>query len=224
MADRNTSKYAVSLDMVSVVRGETTLLSDVSLQVAYGEKVLIFGRNGAGKTTLLKTILGLFMPTNGTVWVLGHQVGTKAWHKKRRHVGYVHQESIHVDFPISAFEVAEIGVAETQTSMKQRKAAVLECMKRAGCHTLRHRPYAHLSGGEKQRVSLARCLSQNPQVLLLDEPTASLDPSAKQNIMQILEHLNAEMGVTILMVSHESGFIEASNWIIREIEGGKVVA
>lgn len=215
---------AVTLERVSVVKGDTPILTDVSLHVKRSEKVLIFGRNGAGKTTLLKTILGLIPPVSGSVRVMGHAVGSTHWSRQRKHIGYVHQESVNVDFPISAYEVAEIGVCESNGTRKARLNRVTESMKKTGCYALRHRTYATLSGGEKQKVSLARCLCQNPRILLLDEPVASLDPGAKNNVIHILENLNAELGVTILLVSHDRSLIEEYHWVTREIEMGKLKA
>ena len=148
-------------------------------------------------------------------------VGSRQWYRERRRIGYVHQESIQVDFPISAYEVAEIGVASVRLGRKQRRKRVHEAMELTGCYPLRHRPYSMLSGGEKQKVSLARCVCQAPRILVLDEPTSSLDPKSKEEITALLESLNRTLGVTVLMVSHDITHIDEKSWAMSEMVGGR---
>ena len=211
---------AIVVSALSVRRGDTTILNEIDLSVAHGRRVLVFGRNGAGKTTLLKVILGLIRPSSGQVRVLGMDVGGRHWYRERHRIGYLHQESINVDFPISAYEVAEIGVASVRRGRRQRRERVHAAMKLTGCYSLRSRPYSTLSGGEKQKVSLARCVCQAPRILVLDEPTSSLDPKSKEEITALLESLNQTLGVTVLMVSHDTTHIDEQSWAMSEMVGG----
>ena len=94
-------------------------------------------------------------------------------------------------------------------------------MKQTGCFSNRKQPYTTLSGGEKQKVSLARCLSQKPDLLLLDEPTSSLDPKSKEEIQIILEELNRSRGITLLMVSHDLAQIRREGWGLKSLSQGQ---
>jgi len=197
-----------------------SILHDLSFSVSCGERVIVAGPNGAGKTTLLKVILGLQRWSAGTLRVLGAPVGTREWSRHRRRVGYVNQEAISVDFPFSGREVVEIGVCALPVTARVKRERVQEAMSAVGCTHLQHRMYARLSGGEKQKLSLARCLSQDPSVLLLDEPTSSLDPVSRREVMDILHDLNERRGLTVVMVSHDSQVLAETSWRIERMEAG----
>jgi zinc transport system ATP-binding protein len=218
---RGANGAPIHLDSVTVLLGRRTVLESLSLSVLEGEKVMILGRNGAGKTTLLKTILGLVKPVSGTAGVLGSPVGSRSWSSLRRYVGYVHQESVPTDFPISALEVVEIGAGGHR---RERGGNVAAAMMKTGCHHLRNQLFGTLSGGEKQKVSLARCLCQKPRILLLDEPTASLDLDSKEELSKLLEDLNRDLAITILMVSHELYLFRRSGWRVVQLKSGKIAA
>jgi len=213
---------AIVLDHVSVELGQHRILNNLSATINRGERLLITGDNGAGKTTLLKTVLGLVTPMGGTVHVLGSVVGSKEWLSQRRRVGYLNQEFAATDFSITAYEVAEIGASEVPVSRKRRREIVLDAMHTTGCLDLKSRPYAVLSGGEKRKVALARCLSQRAEVLLLDEPTSFLHPDSKAEILSILEKLSHSNGITLLMVSHDSVGKGLYDWSRGELLGGQL--
>ena len=212
---------AILLDEITVRLDGRRVLNMLSLTVNRGDRVLITGRNGAGKTTLLRTLLGFLQAETGAVELFGTPVGSRQWLSTRRRLGYVNQESVKADLPISAFEVAEIGACELPLSRTKRKETVQEAMEQTGCFTIRKQPYSSLSGGEKQKVSLARCLSQKPDLLLLDEPTSSLDPRSKEDILLILEELNRSREITMLMVSHDLAQIEREGWILKGLSQGQ---
>jgi len=188
--------------------------------VACGERLIVAGPNGAGKTTLLKAILGMMKATAGRILVLGHAVGSRDWARGRRRVGYVNQESVQVDFPVSGREVVEIGTSTLALGRAERKQRIEEEMAAVGCSHLRGRMYARLSGGEKQKLSLARCLCQDPQLLLLDEPTSSLDPRSRSELMELLKNLSEKRRITMVMVSHDAQVLSEPAWKIRHIEAG----
>ena len=212
----------IAIRSLSVSLAGTGILQDLDVDFEKGSRSLIAGENGAGKTTLLRTILGFLPYQQGSITVLGTEVGSNRYRKMRRIVGYVEQERARSDFPSTAFEVASIGACELPIGKQERHDTVLSAMNLAGCGHLAHRPYADLSGGEKQRVAIARCLSQKAEVLLLDEPSSSLDPSAREGILHLIEQLNEENGITILMVCHDERSASRDGWIQYRLTGGAI--
>jgi ABC-type Mn2+/Zn2+ transport system ATPase subunit len=210
----------IRVENLSIQRDATFILRALSLSVDCGERLIVAGPNGAGKTTLVKTILGLVRATSGSVSVLGTAVGSREWLRIRSRIGYVHQESVSVDFPVSGREVVEIGVCMLREGRGEKRRRVRAAMDAAGCAHLEDRMYARLSGGEKQKLSIARCLCQDPKVLLLDEPTSALDPASRAELMGLLHDLNERRGITILMVSHDSQVLTGLDWRIERLEEG----
>ena len=223
---------------VSLTYDSRTILEAIDAEFQAGSRTIIVGENGAGKTSLLKIALGLIEPSAGTVNLFGERPGARSMLSSRRRAGYVHQESVDVDFPICAYEVVSIGVAASRESRRVRSRIIDEAMARTGCGGIADRPFRVLSGGEKQRVSIARCLCQKPSLLVLDEPFASLDPDACRGILDLLENFQSD--ITIVMVSHQLadlGFVSSSGsdggvgpnndevaqrWRILRLEGGKL--
>jgi ABC-type Mn2+/Zn2+ transport system ATPase subunit len=203
-----------------VVRDGREILHGLSLSVACGERIIIAGPNGAGKTTFLKVLLGLVHGAVGEVSVLGELLGSREWARGRRKVGYVNQESTQVDFPMTGREVVEIGVCTLPLRREEKKRRVDESMSAVGCAHLSRRMYARLSGGEKQKLSLARCLCQDPDLLLLDEPTSALDPDSRSELMTLLLQLNEKRGLTVLMVSHDAQVLSWPGWRLEHMEAG----
>ena len=213
----------VRIENMTVAAESNIVLENLDLEVHAGEQLLIYGANGAGKTTLLKTILGLIKPLSGTVKVGDWQVGTREWKQNRMRTAYVHQENIKNNFPVSAGEVVAIGLAGSKLSSSEIAYKVEIAMRRTGCFNLFKRSYHSLSGGEKQRVSLARCLCQHARVLLLDEPTSFLDRDGKEDLLALLQELCHNEAPTILMVSHDPVWIERLSWEKKELKGGKLI-
>lgn len=183
------------------------VLKNITLSVYHTDFVGLIGPNGGGKTTLLKVLLGLLPPTRGDVRILGKNV-----HEGRRYVGYVPQ-SVEFDhaFPISVWEVARMGRLSSRGLFRRFTAEdedrVASALRRVGMLDMRKRPLAELSGGQRQRVYVARALAGEPAILLLDEPTASVDPQARTSIYEILSELNDHM--TILLISHDMNAISS---------------
>jgi ABC-type Mn2+/Zn2+ transport system ATPase subunit len=210
----------VQVRSLDVVRDGTPVLRGLTLSVSCGERLIIAGPNGAGKTTLLKVLLGLLKKSGGSAAVLGAEVGSRDWLRQRHRVGYVNQESVTVDFPVSGGEVVEIGASTLPLGWAEKRERIAAAMATVGCGQLANKMYARLSGGEKQKLSLARCLCQDPQLLLLDEPTSSLDPSSRGELMELLKTLNETRGLTVLMVSHDSQALSEKGWRIERMEAG----
>ena len=196
---------AIALRGVSFDRDGLAVLSDVDLDVARGGFLGVVGPNGGGKTTLLKLVLGLLVPTRGDVRVLG-----RAPADARRDVGYVPQfASFRRDFPISVQETVLMGrLGRTRGwgphSLRDHDAA-REAMARAEVDQLARRAVGSLSGGELQRVLIARALVAEPSLLLLDEPTASVDARLEQQIFDLMRALTERCAV--VLVSHDIGFV-----------------
>lgn len=212
------SAAAVQVRNLSVSFGPKQVLDGLSFTLGGREKCLIAGSNGAGKSTLLRILLGLLPPDSGELSVLGEELGSAGWRKLKGRVGFVNQESVKTDLPISAREVVGIGLAARSLDGRAMRS-IREAMERTGCGHLEHRSYAKLSGGEKQRVSIARCLAQRPELLLLDEPTASLDPDAREALLSLLERLE----LPVLLVTHDSELLARPLWRRETLRDGRFI-
>jgi zinc transport system ATP-binding protein len=210
----------IQIKDLHVARDGMEILRGLSFSAVYGERIIVAGPNGAGKTTLLKVLLGLIRGQSGDVNVFGAPVGSREWMRGRRRVGYVNQESTPVDFPVTGREVVEIGACTLQLKRAEKRRRVDESMSAVGCAHLSGRMYARLSGGEKQKLSLARCLCQDPDLLLLDEPTSALDPDSRSELMTLLLQLNEKRGLTVLMVSHDAEVLAWPGWRVQHMEAG----
>ena len=212
----------VLMEHVTVAAEPAIVLDDLNLELPAGEQLLIYGANGAGKTTLLKTILGLEKPLSGIIKVGDWQVGSREWKRNRMNTAYVHQENIKNTFPVSADEVVAIGLSGGKMSSSEIAYHVEIAMRRTGCFHLFKRSYHSLSGGEKQRVSLARCLCQHARVLLLDEPTSFLDQEGKEDLLVMLQELCHKETPTIIMVSHDPVWTKRLSWGKKELKEGRL--
>lgn len=191
---------AVNLSHLSFSYQETSVLKDISFDIAEGQFVGIIGPNGGGKTTLLKLVLGFIRPDAGTISVFGRSPADA-----RQYMAYVPQ-SLRFDkqFPISVEEL----VLEGRLSRlpwygcysREDKRAAMHALEKVGLADLSRRPFGSLSGGQAQRALIARALASEPRLLLLDEPTASVDAQAEAEIYSILKQLQGS--ITILMVTH----------------------
>ena len=196
-----TMESAINLEHVFFSYQNTVVLKDICFRIDLGEFVGIIGPNGGGKTTLLKIIMGFLKPLSGKVEVFGHPPLSKP-----QEIAYVPQ-SMRFDrqFPISVLELVLSGrLAHLPWYGKyssRDKLAAIEALKQVGIAELQHHAFGTLSGGQAQRALIARALASNPKLLLLDEPTASVDAQAEADIYAILNELRGKM--TIVMVTHD---------------------
>lgn len=186
-------------------------LRDVSLQVNEGERLGILGPNGGGKSTLLKLTLGLLDGYEGEISVFGM---TPAEARKQRLIGYVAQRvEAELAFPLSARQVVELGAAFSLSPFRSlsptQRSAVDDALSVVGAATYADKHVGTLSGGMLQRVLIARALAAKPKLLMLDEPTVGIDPAGQQQFAQLLVQLSRDMGLTILVVSHDLRTIAA---------------
>ena len=177
------------------------VLEDVSLDIRQGDFIAMIGPNGGGKTTLLKLMLGLLKPDRGSIRVLGDTT-EKASHQ----IGYVSQDvNINRSFPITSIDVVLMGKLGPSKrwgrSAAQDRREALDALKRMEIEAFADSKIGELSGGQRQRVFIARALVSEPKVLLLDEPTASIDAKGQAEFYKLLKALNAD--ITILVVSHD---------------------
>ena len=200
----------IDIENAVVSYREDVALRGVSLRVRPGEFVGIIGPNGAGKTTLLTIINGLGKLLQGSVHVLGYYLSQGNGHSLRKRVGYVAQvQNIDPRMPMNVREVVMIGryglLGLLRKPGRHDWAVVDEMLELVGMSHLAQRPIGHLSGGEQQRVAIARCLAQEPKIFLLDEPTASLDWRAKTDVLELVKLIHDSRRLTTLFVTHDLG-------------------
>ena len=198
----------IDIDNAVVSYREDIALRGVSLRISHGEFVGIVGPNGAGKTTLLTIVNGMGKLLHGRVCVLGHNLASGNGHSLRKKVGYVAQaQSIDPRMPMNVREVAMVGrygrLGLFRRPGKHDWEIVDQALELVGMTHLAWRPIGHLSGGEQQRVAIARCLAQEPEIFLLDEPTASLDWRAQVEILELVKRIHEERHLTTLFVTHD---------------------
>ena len=198
----------IDIENAVVSYREDIALRGVSLRVKSGEFVGIVGPNGAGKTTLLTIVNGLGKLLNGRVSVLGHYLTSGNGHSLRKKVGYVAQvQNIDPRMPMNVREVVMIGryglLGLLRRPDRNDWEIVDEVLELVGMSHLSRRPIGHLSGGEQQRVAIARCLAQEPELFLLDEPTASLDWKAQNDILELVRQIHDSRHLTTLFVTHD---------------------
>ena len=198
----------IKIENAVVSYREDVALRGVSIEIYPGEFVGVIGPNGAGKTTLLTIVNGLGKLVSGSVRVLGSPVSSGNGHALRKKVGYVAQlENIDPRMPMHVREVAMIGRYGVLGLFKRPGRddweIVDEMLDLVGMSHLADRPIGHLSGGEQQRVAIARCLAQEPEIFLLDEPTASLDWKAQIEILDLVKQIHDARKLTTLFVTHD---------------------
>ncbi len=205
MAEKREKNRVIEIEDLSFSYGETTALTDVSFYVNERDFFGIIGPNGGGKTTLLRIILGLEHVKRGKVTVFGKRPA-ESFSK----IGYVPQYAkFDFNFPITVWDVVLSGRLSRAPLFggyrAEDKEIAEEALSTFGIAHLKGRKLGSLSGGERQRVLIARALVSQPELLLLDEPTSSVDVGAEGNIYEILEDLNRD--ITIVIVSHDVSFI-----------------
>lgn len=194
----------ISLQNISFAYTSESTLEHITLDVIAGDYMGVIGPNGGGKTTLIKLMLGLLQPQAGKIQLWGTDSHAfKQWHK----IGYVPQRASNSEFrlPITVQEVVSFGRVgdKPRTSRQSDRTAVQTAMERVGIAELAKRRLSDLSGGQQQKVFIAKALAAEPEVLVLDEPTVGVDVRAQDEFYQLIAELNKHQGLTIIMVSHD---------------------
>lgn len=184
------TKNIVELKDISFSYGKENVLNNISFQVHKGDYLGVIGPNGAGKTTLLKIILGLIKPDSGIVSVFCKKIG------------YVAQKAINFDanFPVTVKEVVGMGLCKKN---KQNKFEINEVLKKVNMAGFENKMIGDLSGGQQQKVFLARALIDNPEIIFLDEPTTGIDKKSQDDFYKIIKDLNENQEITIVLVTHD---------------------
>jgi len=220
------------LDHVSVAHRGRMILRDISLKLEAGETVGIVGPNGAGKSSLLMALMGFRRIVSGQALFLSRDLWNqdgRGWSALRKKVGYLPQQ-IQIDpfFPITAEEVILLGrVGHVRFLRNMRKEDLLiaeEWIQAFGLNDLRKRPFGQLSGGEQQKVNLARLMAQKPEILLLDEPTAGLDLKWQRILGEIIERFAGQGNIGLVMVTHEAHQLPPSCQKVALFHRGEMVA
>ncbi len=209
---------------VSKIYEDATALLDVTFTVESGEFISIVGHSGAGKTTLTKMILADEIPTEGTVFfesINVHKLKNKDLTKLRRRIGVVFQDykllSNKTAYENIAFAMEAVG--KTEEEIQSDVPHVLELVDLS--HRVFHFP-SQMSGGEQQRLAIARAIINQPELVIADEPTGNLDPVNTHEIVQILKKIN-DLGTTVILTTHNRGVIESINKRVITMENGKII-
>ena len=224
------SRTVLELSRISIVRGGTKILQDVSWRVKAGQHWVILGANGSGKTSLLCALTGYFMPTDGEITLLGRRYGDADWRELRKHVGIV---SSAVRQMMAEDEPALETVVSGKYAMidlwgrvsRADRARALRLLRQIECGYLADRPWRVLSQGERQRVLIGRALMARPQLLILDEPCAGLDPAAREHFLQFLQRLGRRKNSpTLVLVTHHVEEIMPVFSHVLVLKDGRVLA
>lgn len=204
-------KPLLEVSGLTVRLGRRTVLEDVGLEAGKNDFLAVIGPNGGGKTTLLKAILGLVRPEKGAIRIFGLPPG-KARSADPGRIGYLPQKTLCDDsFPASALDVVLMGLSGRLGFFRPPGRPEVEkarqCLSMTGVADLAAMPFGALSGGQRQRVLIARALVTGPRLLLLDEPTADIDPAAREKFYLLLEELRAGLSLSIILVSHDIVFL-----------------
>ena len=207
--------------------GSSFSLHDVTVTIPRGSLTGLLGPNGCGKTTLLKLMSGVLRPQRGGLTLDGRALSSIGRRELARHVAVVPQET-HPAFDYTAMEMVLMGrhphLSAFQLEGPHDLAIAREALLATGTAPLADRPYMTLSGGEKQRVVIASALAQSPDVLLLDEPTASLDLGYQLEVASLLTRLNRERGVTMVLATHDLNLAASLCDTLVMLRAGRVLA
>lgn len=198
---------------------------DINLELQLGDFALIVGPNGSGKTTLLETILGLLKPRKGKVYLFGRELG-RGGENLRRLCSYLPQDFMKpVGEPFTVKEVVAMGLSPLKPlgRLHEREwREVYRVLELLGVEELAERPFGRLSGGQQQKVMLARALVRRPRLLLLDEPFSAMDTESRRQLASTLLPGLSRSGVTIVMVSHDLSFKPEGYTRLIEMEAGRI--
>ena len=226
MSGSNGASPVVELEDVTKVyhQGDQRVeaLRGLTLAVESGEFTAISGPSGSGKTTALNLIGALDTPTSGTVRLEGADLGTLSRqalsHLRRDRIGFVFQAYNLLPI-LSAYENAEIVMAVQGVAEEERRPRVMELLARVGLEGMEDRRPSELSGGQQQRVAIARAIAAGPAVVLADEPTANVDSTTADALLEMMESLNREQQVTFLFSTHDPRVMARARRLVRLVDG-----
>jgi len=208
--------------------GEKPAFEDVNLQIKKGEFVIITGPSGCGKTTLCRCFNGLIPhfyggKLEGEITVCGLRVRDHPTYEIAQHVGMVFQNPENQLFALSVEKDVAFGLENLGVSREEIRRRVDWALKITGTYDLRNRAPYELSGGQQQRVAIASVLAMNPEVIVLDEPTSFLDPIGAEQIFNVINRLNKDLGITIVLVEHRLDMISKYADRVVIMQNGRIV-
>ncbi len=219
----------VEIKNVSVFYKHKSALNNISLDIEENSFVSVIGPNGSGKTTLLRTINGLTRVSKGEIYVFTEKLNSKNVVKIRKDIGYVPQQyNIDANLPILVEDVISIGrygkIGLFKKLSLKDKEIIEEVITLLKIKHLLKKPVGHISGGEYQKVSIARALVQQPKILLLDEPTSNLDPKSQFELLQLIKNIYLRKHITTIFVTHILSHIpDCCNKVVL-LKNGEVVS
>lgn len=218
-------EYAIEMEGVKYVYPDGHIaLENVNLRVMRGERVAVLGPNGAGKSTLLMLTNGLFTPSEGRIRVLGMPLDENNLYKVRMKVGLAFQDPDDQLFCPTLWEDVtfgplNMGLPEEEVTKRARHALMS-----MGLEGLENRAPHHLSVGEKKKAAIAAVLAMNPEILVLDEPTANLDPKSKTELTKLIDNLYKERKMTLITATHDVDFVPAIADRVFVLNRGQIIA
>lgn len=200
-------KNDIEMVDVTISLGGETIHKDLTFSVRQGEFLGVIGPNGAGKTTFLRLLLGLLKPERGIIKIQGRPLQGKG----SAAFGYVPQARlIDPEMPLKAWDFVSFGLKKNNLKpwlTKKEREKVKEVFHLVDAVAYIHKPIGRLSGGERQRLYLAQALLADPKYLLLDEPTSALDPGSQQRIVELVNHVRHQLGISVVFISHDINII-----------------
>lgn len=199
------------------------VLKDINITVKKGEKIVILGSNGAGKSTCFLNLNGVYRPDSGRILYRGKEIGKRDLNELRKNVGIVFQDADNQIIASTVFAEVSFGPMNLKLPREEVKKRVEDALEYMNLGSMRDRPPHYLSGGEKKRVSIADIIAMESEVVIFDEPTASLDPVNVEMLEGVLDKMN-EMGKTLLISTHDVDF--AYRFADRAVifSGGRIIA
>ena len=210
----------IKLIAVSKTYGKLTALGQTDLEIRKGDFIMVEGPSGSGKSTLLKILGGLIRPSTGKVFFESQDLNLLSESKlalwRRENLGFVFQQFNLIEY-LSALDNVALPLLYEKVSSKQARSKAEKLLRLVGLEAWKDHPANQLSGGQTQRVAIARCLANDPNLILCDEPTGALDPQSVKKIMELLKYVNG-FGKTIVIVTHDPSIIHYGNrhWYLNQ--------
>lgn len=225
MSERNITPIVETRDLCyKYPHLDSNALDKINLKVFKGERIAVLGANGAGKSTLFKHLNGILRPLSGEVIVKGEAVTKKNVRKSRETVGIVFQDPDDQVLAPSVEEDIAFGPINMGLSRKEVETRVKEALEMVGLTGFEERAPHHLSGGQKKLVAIAGILAMRPEVIVLDEPTAGLDPLSSARILGLIMKMNRELGITLLLSTHDVDVVPYFAERVFVLHHGKIEA
>jgi len=226
MTMNNGHAPAIQIHNVSKAFGKQTVLNQIDLQVARGETLTVLGRSGTGKSVMLKLLIGLQQPDSGEIEIEGEPITgapIEALNRIRKKIGFLFQSAALYDSLTVADNVAFPLRYHAYGSECERSDRVMELLRRVGMSDALEKMPSDLSGGMKKRVGLARALALDPEIMLLDEPTAGLDPITAGEINELIRQLQREHNMSSIVVTHDMRSVETVADRVAMLNEGRIL-